>query len=91
MYPWVSMTANARVLRLKCGFAVRGSGQPSTGGPIEPADKEIKQDPYKLPAGFVWDTCNVDDEAQMAERDAKAKVETASRTRWVSCTMRSRF
>ena len=40
---------------------------PETGGPIEPADKEIRQEPYKLPGGFVWSTCDVDDATQMLD------------------------
>ena len=45
----------------------RPDERPDTGGPIEPVDKEIRQEPYKLPGGFVWSTCDVDDPTQMAD------------------------
>lgn len=34
-------------------------------GPIEPEDKVVMQEPYKLPSGFHWCTCNVDDDKEM--------------------------
>jgi glycylpeptide N-tetradecanoyltransferase len=37
-------------------------------GPLEPIDKEIRQEPFKLPDGFEWSTINVDDPAQVASR-----------------------
>uniref|UniRef100_A0A7S4K4H0 Glycylpeptide N-tetradecanoyltransferase n=1 Tax=Guillardia theta TaxID=55529 RepID=A0A7S4K4H0_GUITH len=41
--------------------------RPETGGPIEPDDKDIRQEPYNLPAGFVWCTCDVFDETIMRD------------------------
>ena len=43
----------------------RPDERPDTGGPIEPTDKEVREEPYNLPAGFEWFTCNVDDEQQV--------------------------
>lgn len=45
----------------------RPEEQPSTGGPIEPVDKEIRQEPYKLPGGFVWCTCDITKDEEMAD------------------------
>jgi glycylpeptide N-tetradecanoyltransferase len=38
-------------------------------GVIEPEVpvSEIRQEPYSLPAGFVWDTVHIDNEAQLKE------------------------
>jgi len=45
----------------------RPDEQPETGGPIEPADKHIPQEPYNLPAGFVWCTCDVKNDEDMED------------------------
>jgi len=45
----------------------RPDERPDTGGPIEATDKEVRVEPYNLPAGFEWFTCNVDDDQQMAD------------------------
>lgn len=38
-------------------------------GPLEPAKEDIKQDPYTLPEGFIWDTVDVLDDEQACPCD----------------------
>jgi len=54
----------------------RPDERPDTGGPIEPTDKEVRVEPYNLPAGFEWFTCNVDDDQQVPSRLASPPSST---------------
>jgi hypothetical protein len=42
--------------------------RPECGGPIEGPDKVVRQEPFNLPAGFAWCTCNIDDETEVLYR-----------------------
>jgi hypothetical protein len=36
-------------------------------GPLEPPKADIRQEPYTLPEGFIWDTVDVLDDAQLED------------------------
>ena len=39
--------------------------KPTDFGAIEPDKADVRQNPYSLPAGFVWDTLDLDEDAQV--------------------------
>ncbi len=39
--------------------------RPEGGEPIEGPDKVVRQEPFNLPSGFVWCTCNIDDQTEV--------------------------
>ena len=49
MYMWVNYNIVTLVNYKFMLYLPRPDEQPATGGPIEPGDKEIRQEPYKLP------------------------------------------
>ena len=42
------------------------SEHPDGGEPIEGPEKVIRQEPLNLPTGFVWCTCNIDNDKEVS-------------------------